>query len=107
MTDSTPLELRRRRDQARELANKALPRLDEKPGEVAAFLAPTTERRINDPRWRAPDPSPCHITADLIVMTTDGPDGFLDGLRGTTSVHVLNRARCPVANLPVGARLAA
>ncbi len=47
------------------------------------------------------------ITADLIVMTTDGPDGFLDGLRGTTSAHVLNRARCPVANLPVGARLAA
>jgi len=47
------------------------------------------------------------ITADLIVMTTDGPDGFLDGLRGTTSAHVLSRARCPVANLPVGARLAA
>jgi nucleotide-binding universal stress UspA family protein len=43
-------------------------------------------------------------TADLIVMATDGPDGFLDGLRGTTSVRVLNKARCPVANLPVGAR---
>ena len=46
------------------------------------------------------------IAADLIVMTTDGPDGFLDGLRGTTSARVLNKARCPVANLPVGARLA-
>lgn len=46
------------------------------------------------------------IAADLLVMTTDGPDGFLDGLRGTTSVRVLNKARCPVANLPVGARLA-
>ena len=46
------------------------------------------------------------IAADLIVMTTDGPDGFLDGLRGTTSARVLNHARCPVANLPVGARLA-
>jgi nucleotide-binding universal stress UspA family protein len=45
-------------------------------------------------------------SADLIVMTTDGPDGFLDGLRGTTSARVLNRAHCPVANLPVGARLA-
>ena len=43
------------------------------------------------------------IGADLIVMTTDGPDGFLDGLRGTTSARVLNKARCPVANLPVGA----
>ena len=47
------------------------------------------------------------VAADLIVMTTDGPDGFLDGLRGTTSARVLNQARCPVANLPVGARLAA
>jgi nucleotide-binding universal stress UspA family protein len=43
------------------------------------------------------------IAADLIVMTTDGPDGFLDGLRGTTSARVLDTARCPVANLPVGA----
>jgi nucleotide-binding universal stress UspA family protein len=46
------------------------------------------------------------IAADLIVMTTDGPDGFLDALRGTTSARVLNKARCPVASLPVGARLA-
>ena len=46
------------------------------------------------------------VGADLIVMATDGPDGFLDGLRGTTSARVLNKARCPVANLPVGARLA-
>jgi len=43
--------------------------------------------------------------ADLIVMTTDGPDGFLDGLRGTTSERVLRHARCPVANLPVGSIL--
>ena len=45
------------------------------------------------------------LRADLIVMTTDGPDGFLDGLRGTTSERVLRKARCPVANLPVGSRL--
>ena len=44
--------------------------------------------------------------AELIVMTTEGPHGFLDGLRGTTSARVLNKAHCPVANLPVGARLA-
>ena len=43
--------------------------------------------------------------SDLIVMTTDGPDGFLDGLRGTTSQRVLRKARCPVANLPVGSML--
>ncbi|HMK22119.1 MAG TPA: universal stress protein [Terriglobales bacterium] len=40
--------------------------------------------------------------ADLIVMTTQGPQGFLDGLRGSVSEHVLRKARCAVANLPVG-----
>jgi len=45
------------------------------------------------------------LRADLIVMTTDGPDGFLDALRGTTSERVLRKARCPVANLPVGSML--
>ena len=45
------------------------------------------------------------VRADLIVMTTDGPDGFLDGLRGTTSERVLRKAGCPVANLPVGSML--
>ena len=45
------------------------------------------------------------VAADLIVMTTDGPDGFLDGLRGTTSEQVLRKARCPAAILPVGSML--
>ncbi len=43
--------------------------------------------------------------ADLIIMTTDGPDGFLDVLRGTTSERVLREARCPVADLPAGSML--
>jgi nucleotide-binding universal stress UspA family protein len=38
--------------------------------------------------------------ADLIIMTTDGPDGFLDGLRGTTSQRVLAQANCPVLIIP-------
>jgi nucleotide-binding universal stress UspA family protein len=45
------------------------------------------------------------LRADLIVMPTGGPDGFLDGLRGTTSERVLRKASCPVANLPVGSML--
>jgi len=45
------------------------------------------------------------LDAGLIMMTTDGPDGFLDGLRGTTSERVLRRSPCPVMNLPVGAVL--
>jgi nucleotide-binding universal stress UspA family protein len=45
------------------------------------------------------------LHTDLIIMTTDGADGFLDALRGTTSERVLSKARCPVANLPVGSML--
>jgi nucleotide-binding universal stress UspA family protein len=45
------------------------------------------------------------LAVGLIVMTTDGPEGFLDGLRGTTSERVLRKVRCPVANLPAGSML--
>jgi len=45
------------------------------------------------------------VGADLIVMTTEGPDGFLEGLRGSTSQRVLAGSRCPVAVLPVGSML--
>src|SRR6516162_1667923 len=45
------------------------------------------------------------LRADLIVMTTDGADGFLGALHGTTSERVLRKARCPLANLPVGSML--
>jgi nucleotide-binding universal stress UspA family protein len=43
--------------------------------------------------------------ADLIVMTTEGPHGFLDGLRGSTSERVLRKSPCPVAILPMGSLL--
>lgn len=43
--------------------------------------------------------------ADLIVMTTNGPDGFLDALRGSTTERVLSRCRCPLVSLPVGSVL--
>ena len=39
-------------------------------------------------------------SADLIVMTTDGPDGFLDALRGSTTERVLRRIKCPLLSLP-------
>jgi nucleotide-binding universal stress UspA family protein len=45
------------------------------------------------------------LRADLIVMTTEGPDGFLDALRGSTSERVLRKVRCPMASLPVGSML--
>jgi nucleotide-binding universal stress UspA family protein len=45
------------------------------------------------------------VRADLIVMTTEGPHGFLDALRGSTSERVLRKARCPVVSLPVDSLL--
>ena len=41
-------------------------------------------------------------SANLIVMTTDGRDGFLDALRGSHSERVLRQATAPVLAVPVG-----
>lgn len=37
--------------------------------------------------------------SDLIVMTTEGPHGFLDALRGNTAARVLRESPCPVLTL--------
>jgi nucleotide-binding universal stress UspA family protein len=42
------------------------------------------------------------FSADLIVMTTAGRDGFLDALRGSTTERVLRKANCPVLAVPAG-----
>jgi len=42
------------------------------------------------------------INADLIVMTTDGRNGFLDGLRGSHSERVLRQCKVPLLTVPVG-----
>ena len=39
------------------------------------------------------------ISADLIVMTTHGHDGFLDALRGSTTERVLRQAPCPLLSI--------
>ena len=39
---------------------------------------------------------------DLIVMSTDGRNGFLDGLRGSHSERVLRHASAPLLTVPVG-----
>jgi len=41
------------------------------------------------------------LDVDLIVMTTDGPDRFIDNFLGTTSERVLRRSTCPIVVLPV------
>ena len=42
--------------------------------------------------------------ADLIVMSTDGRNGFLDGLRGSHSERVLRHGAAPLLTIPVGSR---
>jgi len=42
-----------------------------------------------------------HLNADLIVMTTDGPDRFIDKCLGTTSERVLRKSVCPIVVLPI------
>ncbi len=40
------------------------------------------------------------IDADLIVMATDGRNGFLDALRGSHSERVLQECSCPLLTIP-------
>lgn len=42
------------------------------------------------------------LSADLIVMTTDGRNGFLDALRGSHSERVLRYCPAPLLTIPVG-----
>lgn len=42
------------------------------------------------------------LGADLIVMSTDGRNGFLDGLRGSHSERVLRHGAAPLLTIPVG-----
>jgi hypothetical protein len=42
------------------------------------------------------------IKADLIVMATDGRNGFLDALRGSHSERVLRNCAAPLLVIPVG-----
>lgn len=38
--------------------------------------------------------------ADLVVMATRGPEGFIDSLRGSTTEQVLRRLSCPLLSVP-------
>jgi nucleotide-binding universal stress UspA family protein len=43
---------------------------------------------------------------NLIVMSTDGRNGFLDALRGSHSERVLRRIPCPLLAIPAEAAVA-
>lgn len=40
------------------------------------------------------------LVADLIVMPTQGQQGFLDALRGSTTERIVREAKCPVLSIP-------
>ena len=44
------------------------------------------------------------LEADLVVMATDGRNGFLDGLRGSHSERVLRQSATPLLTVPIGSR---
>lgn len=44
------------------------------------------------------------LKPDLIVMSTDGRNGFLDGLRGSHSERLLRYGAAPLLTIPVGSR---
>lgn len=46
------------------------------------------------------------VDADLIVMTTDGRNGFLDALRGSHSERLLRRTPCPLLAIPASGFMA-
>ena len=41
------------------------------------------------------------IEADLIVIATEGHNGILDALFGSTSEQVLRHSTCPILSIPV------
>jgi nucleotide-binding universal stress UspA family protein len=46
------------------------------------------------------------VNAGLIVLTTDGRNGFLDVLRGSHSERILAIAPCPLLAIPAGSFIA-
>jgi nucleotide-binding universal stress UspA family protein len=61
----------------------------ERPGDVVDTILRTAEE----------------VAADLVVMTTQGRQGFLDALRGSSTERVLRQAHCPMLTMPVGSFL--
>ncbi|MEI8412827.1 MULTISPECIES: universal stress protein [unclassified Kribbella] len=87
---SSPAEARRR---AGEIQSDSLNSL------VARSLELAIERQVLEGR---PSEQICEaaLDADLIVLGSHGHGGFHDALVGSTSLHVIRHAPCPVVLLP-------
>ena len=46
------------------------------------------------------------VKAGLIVLTTEGRNGFLDALRGSHSERILQRTPCPLLAIPASGFMA-
>ena len=46
------------------------------------------------------------IKAELIVLTTEGRNGFLDALRGSHSERILSQSPCPLLAIPASGFMA-
>jgi len=77
------------------------------PGGMPALKLPDDTAWSWNERYGTGDPAQAILStasetaAGLIVMTTEGPHGFLDALRGSTSEQVLRQTKCPLASLPI------
>jgi nucleotide-binding universal stress UspA family protein len=58
------------------------------------------QRTASGPVVRAILDTARDISADIIIMVTEGRHGVLDALRGSTTEQVLRGARCPVMAVP-------
>lgn len=61
----------------------------------------TWERRaVQGPVVRTVLDTAEELSADVIIMVTEGRNGFLDALRGSTTEQILRGAKCPVMAVP-------
>jgi nucleotide-binding universal stress UspA family protein len=77
------------------VGDSAPPTLDLPTGDAWTWKS---AQRSGDPAEEIADASQ---DADLVVMATDGRDGFLDIFRGSVTERVVRHATCPVLAVPV------
>jgi nucleotide-binding universal stress UspA family protein len=80
-------------------------------GQVPPVDLPESERWTWHPLVRPGDPverileAARELDSDLIVMTSDGRDSFLDRFQGSHAEKIVRAAPCPVAAIPVPKQL--
>jgi nucleotide-binding universal stress UspA family protein len=114
-----PVDRKPRPDAALEMAARATQALGD--GDVSIHLLHVADSGKRAPALHPPEVAGCKwhssvrqgepvdvivslaesVSADLVIMATEGHEGFLDALRGSTTEQVLRRSPCPVLAVPV------